>query len=301
MSKSPGQNIQKQTQTDTYRLPADTGIGYTHLQVPVLERSLAFYHELLGLTLNNQNNGTASLSATPSGPVLFLIDQRTAARPKPPRTTGLYHVAVRLPSRPALARLLARLLEQRYPLQGAADHLVSEALYLADPDGNGLELYVDRPRQEWPVVDGIVSMATDPLDVRGLLATAGDGPWQGIDPGTDIGHIHLQVSDLGRAEAFYCGLLGFEVTQRSYPGALFVAAGRYHHHIGLNTWGTRGAPPPPPDSVGLIDFSIKINDPALRLEIQRRLEYAGVPVERTDPTGKTPLRAHDPDGNGVVI
>jgi catechol 2,3-dioxygenase len=301
MANSSGQSIQKQTQNETFRLPNDTAIGYTHLLVPVLERSLVFYHELLGLTLDSQNNGTASLSASPSGPVLFRIDEQIAARPKPPSTTGLYHVAIRLPSRPALARLLARLLEQRYPLQGAADHLVSEALYLADPDGNGLELYVDRPRQDWPVVDGTVSMATDPLDVRGLLATAGDEAWKGIDPVTDIGHIHLQVSDLGRAEAFYCGILGFEVTQRNYPGALFVAAGGYHHHIGLNTWGTRGAPPPPPDAVGLIDFSIKVNDPALRLEIQRRLEYAGVPVERTDGSAKSPLRVHDPDGNGIVI
>jgi catechol 2,3-dioxygenase len=291
----------KQNQSTPFRLPDDAAIGYAHLRIPDLQRSLGFYQQILGLVLIDQDERTARLSATSAGPLLVCLDQLANASPKPPRTTGLYHVAIRLPSRPALARLLTRLLEQRYPLQGASDHLVSEAIYLADPDGIGLELYADRPRQQWPVVDGIVSMATDPLDVRGLLATASNEPWQGIDPGTDIGHVHLQVSDLGRAEAFYCGILGFEVTQRDYPGALFVSAGGYHHHIGLNTWGTRGVPPPPPDAVGLIDFSVKMDDPAVRLEIQARLDYAGVPVEITDDDGKSPIMTHDPDGNGVVI
>jgi catechol 2,3-dioxygenase len=294
-------NTTKQSQSNTFLLPDDASIGYAHLRVSNLERSLGFYRQFLGLTLINRDEQTAGLSASPSGPLLIRLDQLIGARPKPPRTTGLYHVAIRLPSRPALARLLSRLLELRYPLQGAADHLVSEALYLSDPDGNGLELYVDCPRQRWPVVDGIVSMATDPLDVRDLLATASDEPWQGIDPGTDIGHIHLQVSDLGRAEAFYCSLLGFEVTQRDYPGALFVSAGGYHHHIGLNTWGTRGAPPPPSDAVGMINFSVKVDDPALRLEIRARLEYAGIPVEGENGDGQSPLRVYDQDGNGVVI
>jgi catechol 2,3-dioxygenase len=295
------QNSNQPARTSPFRLPASAGIGYAHLTVPDLAHSLDFYHQMLGLALLSKDVHRAGLAATPAGPLLLRLDQHPGARPKPPRTTGLYHVAIRLPSRPALARLLRRLLEMRYPLQGAADHLVSEAIYLADPDGNGLELYVDRPRESWPVLDGVVSMATDPLDVRGLLAAASDEPWEGLAPGTDIGHIHLQVSDLGRAEAFYCGLLGFEVTQRNYPGALFVSAGGYHHHIGLNTWGTRGAPPPPPGSVGLVDFSVKVEDPAVRLEIRARLEHAGIPVEAPDDDGKSPLKMHDPDGNGVVV
>ena len=278
-----------------YSLPNDTHIGYIHLKISDLEASLEFYSDTLGFQTLERSPQQAALGSSKGSAPLICLSAIRNARPKPPRTTGLYHFAIRLPERPALGSLLKRLLEHNYPLQGAADHLVSEAIYLADPDGNGLELYADRPRQEWRRMDGQIAMATDPLDVQGLLSDASPS-WDGIHPGTDIGHIHLQVSDLSRAEAFYCGLVGFEVTQRSYPGALFVSAGGYHHHLGLNTWAGRGASPPPPEAVGLGSFQVAIPDSAARQVVIERLASAQVEFLNS-PNGAAQVL--DPDGNLV--
>lgn len=285
-----------------FHLPAGTHIGRVHLQVSGLERALTFYRDLLGFQEAGREDDTAALSATGGRPYHILLTERLGARPKPPRTAGLYHVAIRFPDRRALARAFQRLVDYRYPLQGFADHLVSEALYLADPDGNGLELYADRPRERWEQRDGQIDMATDPLDVEDLLAeAAGDAaPWTGVHPKTDIGHVHLHVSDLAQAEAFYSGLLGLDVTQRSYPGALFLSAGGYHHHLGVNTWA--GAGPPPLDAVGLLSFALQLPAQEAWRILYERVRESGVGAEDLrDYKHARGVLIRDPDGNGVEL
>ena len=224
----------------------------------------------------------------------------SAAPPLRRRTTGLYHLAILLPTRRDLASALVRLAQSRWPLDGASDHLVSEALYLSDPDGNGIEIYRDRARAEWPSRDGQIEMATLALDLDDVI-----GELEGatsIDPtvpaGTVIGHVHLQVADINDAEAFYNGVLGFDVTVRGYPGALFVSAGGYHHHIGLNTWQSAGAAPPASGSVGLRSFEVTLPDPAALADVVDRVHRAGLTTE-TAAGGATLVR--DPSGNGVLL
>ncbi len=278
------------------RLPDSTHIAYAHLQVRDLDTSLAFYSGALGLHVIERRPTSARLSATGQPPHLIQLTAVPAAVAKPPRTTGLYHVAIRLPTRAALARLFYRLVRLNTPFQGFADHLVSEALYLRDPDGNGVELYRDRPREQWPRQGDQIEMATDPLDHPALLAEGEHSAheWQGIDPAADIGHIHLQVSDLGRAKAFYVDALGMTVTQRSYPGALFVAAGGYHHHLGLNTWAGRGAAPPPDNAVGLRSFGIAIDERAA-------WEAAAARLNAELDSGGQIAHARDADGARVEL
>ena len=165
-----------------------------------------------------------------------------------------------MPDRAALARWLHHAAATRLPLQGASDHKVSEAIYLADPEGNGIEVYVDRPRSAWIASDGAIQMATDPLDLDDLAATA-DGPWTGAPDGTVVGHVHLQVGDVAQAQAFYSGTLGFPVTA-NYPGAAFYGAGGYHHHLATNVWNSRGAGPRTP-STGLTSVEIMADGPSL--------------------------------------
>lgn len=278
-------------------LPDSTRIGAVDLIVRDRAASLRFYRDYLGFFVRDKDSARVKLSARADGPPLICLTHNPVAVLKPPRSTGLYHVAIRVPTRRALGRLLRNLIERGYHLQGAADHLVSEAVYLADPDGNGLELYCDRPRDDWQWHGDQVAMATDPLDVEGVLAAAPDDPWAGIDPDTDIGHVHLHVSDLAEAEAFWVDALGFTVMQRSYPGALFVSAGGYHHHIGLNTWAGQDAPPPPPNTVGLRAFTVVLPDEMKRDQACLRVEAAGFVLKET-PDG--PM-AHDADGNAVIL
>lgn len=202
-------------------------------------------------------------AALGAGEPWLVLHAAPTAPPRPRGTTGLYHFAVLVPSRADLAQSLRRLLDTRTPLQGVADHGVSESLYLADPDGIGIEIYRDRPRHEWPFVNGQLRMTTDPLDLEGLLAEhpAPEHPSpHHLAPDTRVGHIHLQVSDLDAARRFYVDVLGFELMQRFGRGALFVAAGGYHHHLGLNTWEGVGAPPPPAGAIGLDHFEVKLGD-----------------------------------------
>lgn len=243
-------------------LPIDARIGQAHLTVQDLDRSVRFYRDVLGFTEFRRDGATAQLGPA-AGRVLLELHEDRAAVPRPRRSAGLFHVAILVPSRAALGRSLRRLAAQRWPMSGASDHLVSEALYLDDPDGLGLEIYRDRPRERWQAVAGEVAMATEPLDLQGVHDEPGaEAPWAGLDAGTSIGHVHLQVPDLDTAEAFYCGRIGFAPTLRRYPGALFVAAGGYHHHLGLNTWAGRGVPPPPASAVGLRSFSIEATSAA---------------------------------------
>lgn len=286
---------------DEFTLPPDTHIGLVNLRVRELDRALKFYVEYLGLQEMQSSGSKVMLSTGSDHPGLIALTIDPHAAVKPSRTTGLYHVAIRFPSRQALSRSFKRLLDRRYPFQGAADHLVSEALYLADPEGNGLELYVDRPRETWPRQGDQVAMGSEPLDLESLLAEAAGDPesQDGIDPATDIGHIHLQVSDLGRAEAFYRGILGLEVTQRNFPGALFLSAGGYHHHLGLNTWAGRGAPRPPDNAAGLRSFQLAIPDARSRQEVIDRCRSSGVVFREQNGAG--PVSIQDPDGNWVEI
>lgn len=265
-------------------LPAGTYIAQITLrthQLPVLTQ---FYERIIGLRVVQREEAKTYLSATGQGPALLVLEQAPAAPRQDPRQPGLYHVAFLVPNRLELARWFRHLQQSNWPLQGLGDHLVSEAIYLADPDGNGLEIYADRPRETWPVQDGQIQMATDPVDVAGLLRElpASDQPWTGLHPATTIGHIHLQVSNLTRAGAFYHQQLGFAVTQRSYPGALFVAAGGYHHHVGLNTWRSRNAAPRNPAATGLASFLIQLPDKEALAAVKTRLQQAGVtPTEQT--------------------
>ena len=226
-------------------LPADAHIGSVSLTVSDLDRSVSFYRDTLGFQESSRDGRTAFLSAG-DGPALVELHELPGAIAKPRRSTGLFHFAVLVPSRAALGRSLRRLADQQWPLSGVADHLVSEALYLNDPDGLGIEIYRDRPRETWRTANGELAMATDPLDVQSVANEPGaQTPWQGLDSGTVIGHVHLHVPTLEAGEVFYCDGVGFEPTVRGYPGALFVAAGGYHHHLGMNTWVGAGAPPPP--------------------------------------------------------
>nr|WP_290665430.1 VOC family protein [Ardenticatena sp.] len=281
-------------------LLASTHIGPVHLIVRDLSRALHFYSTLLGFREQRREGQTAVLTSGKGRPPRLILTARANALPKPPRTTGLYHVAIRLPNRQELARLFARLVAHDWRFHGFSDHKVSEAIYLPDPDGNGLELYRDRPRETWPWQGGQIAMRTDPLDVNALLreASADTRPWTGIHPDTDIGHVHLHVRDLDEAEAFYSGVLGLDCTQRDYPGARFFAAGGYHHHVGTNIWAGQGAPPPPPDAVGLRFFTLVVPDARAVAALITRAEAAGVLETR--------LNAHtaflcDPSGNRVLV
>lgn len=234
-------------------LPADTHIGHVSLTVSNLDQSLSFYTDVLGFEADGHR------LHPPGGRTLIELHERRDAIRKPRRSTGLYHFAILVPSRAALGRSLRRLAERRYPLTGASDHLVSEAMYLDDPDGLGIEIYRDRPRDMWQrVASGEVAMATDPLDLQAVHDEPGaETPWRGLESATVMGHVHLHVPHLDSGEAFYCGRIGFEPMLRRYPGALFVAAGGYHHHLGMNTWVGVGAPAPPEDAVGLRSFTIE--------------------------------------------
>lgn len=245
-------------------LPADAHIGSVSLTVSDLDRSVSFYRDILGFQESTRDGRTAYLSA--GGPVLLELHELRDAVPKPRRSTGLFHFAILVPSRPALGRSLRRLADRQWPLSGVADHLVSEALYLNDPDGLGIEIYRDRPRETWRVANGEVAMATDPLDLNQVANEPGaELPWHGLDAETVIGHVHLHVSRLDEGEAFYCDQIGFEPMVRSYPGALFVAAGGYHHHLGMNTWMGVGAAPPPENAVGMPSFTVAARGLARRV------------------------------------
>jgi catechol 2,3-dioxygenase len=284
-------------------LPAAARIAYARLQVSDLARSLTFYRDLMGLQVLEITADRAALSANGAAPALLELNAVADAQPKPRRSTGLYHVAIRLPNRAALAKLFYRLAWHEVPFDGFSDHKVSEALYLPDPDGNGLELYRDRPRSEWHYDGTQVAMGTEPLDYQKLLRE-GEHPiesWTGIDPATDIGHVHLHVGDLGRAEVFYADVLGMDVMVRGYPGALFVAAGGYHHHIGLNTWAGVNAPPPPANAVGLRAFGIHIPQHNDWDAVVARLRAAGVAVEERADNDWHIASAYDGEGSMVEV
>ncbi len=277
-------------------IAADTAIGTVRLTVSDLDSSRSFYERELGMRALERADGTVELGAGGGEPLLVLAGDRLAPV-LDPRRTGLYHLAILVPTRRDLAASLLRLARTRWPLQGASDHLVSEALYLADPDGNGIEIYRDRPRPEWPRDGEQLQMATLPLDLEDVLGELDSGVEEPLPAGTRIGHVHLQVANLASSEAFYSGVLGFDVAVRGYPGALFVSAGGYHHHIGLNTWHSRDAAAPAPGAIGLRSFEVHLPDEASLRKVLDRVQAAGVQAQRVD--GGTLVR--DPSGNGVLL
>ena len=236
-----------------YRLPDAAHIGRVRLQVTDLDRSARFYQEIIGLTVLNTTQSTVTLGAGET-PLVELYGGARAARRA--RRLGLYHFAILLPDRAALGRSLTHLLDNGIQ-PGAADHLVSEALYLQDPDDLGIEIYRDRPREEWTTRGDELVMTTEPLDSNGVLHAA-EGRWSGLPAGTTIGHVHLHVGDLQEAKAFYHAALGLDLVVWSYPGALFMSAGGYHHHLGLNTWAGSRAQGAPADEPKLLDWELVV-------------------------------------------
>jgi len=271
-------------ETDDPAVPGTARMGRTALTVADLDATVAFYRDVVGLTVQARGETAATLGAGGS-PVLELLADEDA----PPRDrgqTGLFHNAFRVPSRGALGAALERV-RDRGALDGASDHYVSEALYCTGPEGNGVEIYADRPREEWPrAADGSVEIGTAPLDLDALAAQsdgAADAP-----PGTDLGHVHLEVSSLDRARTFYADRLGLGVRTET-RGASFLAAGDYHHHVGVNTWNGRTDPA---GGRGLAWFEFLVPDAGALATARQRLSAADVPVsDREDGFAVT-----DPDG-----
>jgi len=259
-------------------LPDTLRMGAVRLRVRDAEKSVAFYRDTIGLALIGTEGSVSRLGV--GSEVLIELEAAPDAAPRPRNATGLFHVALLVPSRTALAIVLRRLVAQGVRL-GASDHLVSEALYLDDPDGNGIEIYRDRPPGEWSWEGAIVTMATHPLDLHALLAEApASVPINEPMPaGTVVGHVHLQVGDIALAKRFYVERLGFDVTTDRYPGALFVSAGGYHHHLGLNVWQSRGGSAPPPGSVGLVHYEVVVPDAAALELVRARMSQAGEAVD----------------------
>lgn len=239
-------------------MPPPLQLTSVTLRVPDLARSLAFYAGRLGFTVKDQADRRAGLAAAPTGPVLLNLHEDVGAPPAPADAAGLFHAALLLRDRAALGAWLQRAADAGVHFDGFADHGVSDALYLADPDGNGLEVYADRPRAAWPrTAQGELEMYTHALDLRKLVAESAavtDSPLNGAR----WGHLHLRVTDLERSEAFYLKLLGMETTQRSFPGARFLGADGYHHHVGLNIWG-QPRQPRPAAALGLTEAVFRSN------------------------------------------
>lgn len=263
------------------------------LRVADLSRVQAFYQDVLGFVCLEAAAGTARLAPPGASGALVVLHAAADAPARPRRAAGLFHVAFLYPDRPALARVLQRLLDLGVPI-GSADHGVSEAIYLSDPEGNGIELYADRLPEAWPPpADGQVTMFTEALDMASLLALA-QTPGPRLPQATRIGHVHLSVAALDAAERFYADALGFAVTQRSYPGALFLARDGYHHHLAANIWRSRQAAVP--GTLGLMEFTLRLAADELR-RVAVRLAAAGWLIDKTTATAV----AVGPDGIAVRL
>lgn len=279
-----------------YRLPESTRIGRVTLQVADLARSLAYYERVLGFRALERAPGRATLGTQAGDQPLIELRERPGASPMPRRgRLGLYHYAILLPDRAHLGRLL-RHLAAAGERAGMSDHLVSEALYLSDPDGLGIEVYTDRPRDSWRRNGRELAMSTDPLDVEDLLQAGGAERWSGMPAGTVIGHVHLYVADLDQAAAFYHEGLGLDKIVWSYPGALFLSAGGYHHHLGTNTWAT-GAQPATDTDARLLEWEVLVPTAADAAAALQSVANAGVVVERQADGGT----ARDPWGTPVRV
>ena len=285
-----------------FKIHPDTSPAHIELHVKDLANMVSFYGDLMGFRLLENEGGQARLSPTGGAPTLLTLTERPDARPQGSHFAGLYHTAFRYPGRQTLANALMRLVAARWPLQGAADHGVSEAIYLADPEGNGIEIYRDRPRQDWPRLQDGVQMGNLPLDLHKLLEEAAPAAAQAgaIDAGTDIGHIHLQVSDLAKARSFYHQLLSLDIMME-LPTALFMSAGGYHHHLGANIWNSRQAPRRTAGELGLASYAFLIPDEAGWLAVFERLQTQTKGARVAQRDRRAGLALEDQDGITVEL
>ncbi|MEH7480056.1 VOC family protein [Neobacillus drentensis] len=268
-------------------------VGEVNIKVKNLDYALTFYQNIMGFQILEKSDRKAVLTTDGKNPLLTLEQPKDVVA-KTGRSSGLYHFAILLPSRADLSVFLRHMIQTGYPL-GAADHYVSEALYLNDPDGNGIEVYRDRPSSEWRWNNGLVEMATEELDGNGIIAES-DAEWSGLPAGTVMGHIHLHVSNLKKAEEFYTKGLGFEIVSY-YPQAAFLSTGRYHHHIAINTWQGEGAATPPKNSVGLNWYSLVFPDESARENAIKQLKQLGAQISEEAEFFVT----EDPSGNQIRL
>jgi catechol 2,3-dioxygenase len=261
------------------RLPATLRLGAVHLTVTDLDRSVDFYESSIGLRVHHREDGVVTMGVGDED-LLILYGEPSARRAR--RHAGLYHYALLFPSRQELARAALRLAATQTPIQGASDHGTHEAIYLPDPDGNGIELAADRPRELWPRPLEYAG-GPHPLDLDGLLATiAGEEPRGKASPGLVVGHVHLHVGDLERGLGFYRDVLGFELMTFMPGAAAFVAAGGYHHHLGFNIWRGEGVPPVPEGGVGLRHWTVVLDDPEEVAAVRERIREAGIASEERE-------------------
>jgi catechol 2,3-dioxygenase len=262
-----------------FRLPDETRIGRVRLQVSNVVQSIAYYENVLGMRVLSRSGDIARLGTHGDDRVLLELIEKRGVRTVPRRGfLGLYHFAILLPDRAALGRFVAHLSEIGV-YAGMSDHLVSEAVYLTDPDGLGIEVYADRPRESWKIGNRQLEMATKPLDVASVVAAAGGKKWDGMPSGTTIGHVHFYVGDIERAASFYHAGLGLDKIVWSYPGALFMSAGGYHHHVGVNTWAA-GASPATPDDARLLEWELLVPDSGAVQHAAASIATAGYQIER---------------------
>jgi len=289
-------SIEQQASVASTSINSGTNIGLVTLRVAQLERSLRFYHGILGFQPIEQAPGRVVLGTQDNQPLLEVIEV-PGAGPNPIRATGLYHVAIVLPTRPDLGRMLLRLAEANIEI-GHGDHVVSEALYISDPDENGLELYQDRPRSTWRWERGTLVMGTEAVDLRSLAEDSVHAEaWDVVPAGTRVGHIHLKVGNIPAARRFYSDILGFDVMVQM-PTALFVSAGGYHHHIGMNIWHSQGAAPTPVTMAGLQSYVIAIPTPEALQEVKARLVANNVSFTEEQPDL---IRVNDPWQNTILL
>jgi catechol 2,3-dioxygenase len=279
-------------------LPEQTRLGLVRLQVADLARSLVYYQQVLGLRVVTQSADRALLSAQNDVEPLIELYAVPGSRPAARRgRLGLYHFALLLPDRASLARFVRHLAALRVPV-GAGDHLVSEALYLHDPDDLGIEVYADRPRDTWHRAGRELLLATDPMDLVAIAASADAAPWTGMPSGTRMGHVHLHVGDIAAASAFYSEGLGFDQITWRYPGALFLGAGGYHHHLGTNIWAGPSAKPSSSTDAGLLEWTIVLPDAQSVAAAAASVTKSGVVMETL---GDEAIRMRDPWGTAVRV
>lgn len=278
-----------------HQIHPETSVGMVSLRIKNLKRSMDFY-AALGFDIKGVEGKQATLGV---GNRELILLRESAEASQTPGTTGLFHFAILVPSRLELAKSLRHLTTSKIHVQGFSDHLVSEAIYLSDPDGNGIEIYRDRPRSEWPFRDGQLQMETLPLDVNSLMSELEPDPQPrtGLAEGTLIGHIHLKVANVKEAEDFYINVLGFELMTRYGPSASFVSAGGYHHHVGFNTWNSLGAPPAPDDAIGLLWFSLELPDKQVLDQLLEKIHEAQIETEKRSEG----VFVRDPSGNRVLL
>ena len=277
---------------EPFTIDPNTKIGSVTLGVDNLEKMVQFYQRIIGLIILNQTKMTVELGIDQKP--LVILEERNNGK-QFPRSAGLYHMAILLPSRQHLGHWLNHLIENQYPLAGAGDHIVSEALYLSDPEGNGIEIYRDRPREEWEETENGIRMDTLPVDLESLRSNP-DKDFQGLPSGTTMGHIHLKVNDVNNTVNFYRDVLGFDL-MATLPAAAFLSAGGYHHHVGANMWNSRGAPPPPPGSLGLVSYQIVLPTEEALNQLISRLKEMQYPIEQSGADSFL----KDPAGNGILL